>query len=311
MRLNLRLIECFRAVMTAGTVTAAAEMLHTSQPAVSRAIQQLEAAVGLQLFDRVKGRLVPTAPALALFEEVGKTFLGLDHLSRVAAGLKSFPQGSVSIVCAPAFSQGFIADAAQRFLAQHGAVSLSIETQPSPTIAEWLAGQRFDLGLAAYPLTPPGTTARLFAEPDEVCVLPAGHALASRDVVTPADLGGSDFVFLGGNDPYRYRLDQVFEAAGVTRRLVVETRNSATACALVERGAGIAIVNPFTAVDCAGRGLAVRRFAASLPFTAMLVRARLRPSSPLVDRFVAALEATRDDYLARAAHLTGAHIGNA
>lgn len=311
MRLNVRLIECFRAVMTSGTVTAAAEMLHTSQPAVSRAIQQLETAVGLKLFDRVKGRLVPTAPALALFEEVGKTFLGLDHLSRVAANLKSFPQGSVSIVCAPAFSQGFIADAASRFLAQHGAVSLSIETQPSPTIAEWLTGQRFDLGLVAYALAPPGTTASLFAEPDEVCVLPPGHALAGRDVVTPADLAGSDFVFLGGNDPYRYRLDAVFEAAGIARRLVVETRNSATACALIERGAGIGIVNPFTAVEFAERGLVVRRFAASLPFTSTLVRAKLRPSSPVVDRFVAALEATRDDYLQRAARLTGSHIRSA
>jgi DNA-binding transcriptional LysR family regulator len=100
--------------MTVGTVTAAADMLNTSQPAVSRSIQQMEVAIGLKLFRRDKGRLLPTAQALALHDEVKKSFLGLENICRAAANLRSFQSGSVSIVCAPAFSQGFIADVASR-----------------------------------------------------------------------------------------------------------------------------------------------------------------------------------------------------
>lgn len=297
MRLNVRMVECFRTVMTVGTVTAAAELLNTSQPAISRSIQALEAALGLKLFDRVKSRLVPTAHAVALFEEVQKTFKGLDHLARVAHNLKSFQSGNISIVCAPAFSHGFIAEVASRFVAKHQDVSLTIETQMSWTIAEWLNAQRFDLGLAAYPLSLAGAVSTTFAEPDEVCVLPAGHPLGRSERIELPDFASASFVFLGGSDPYRYRLDALFSAANIPRRMVIETPNSATACEMVLRGAGLAIVNPFSALSFVDRGLVMRPLAASLPFTTTLLRARHRPTSPLVDLFVEELNCVRDDQL--------------
>lgn len=297
MRLNVRLVECFHAVMTVGTVTAAATMLNTSQPAVSRSIQQLEAATGLTLFQREKGRLIPTAHALALYEEVKKSFIGLGQLARVAANLRGFQSGSVSVVCAPVFSYGFVADAAGRFLEKFSSVSLSIDTQPSPTIGEWMAAQRFDIGIARYQSPPGSVSASAFAEPDEVCVMPKDHPLASRKALEPGDLRGSRFIFLGDKDPYRLRLDNVFSRADVERSLVVETPHSASACSMVVKGAGIAIVNPFTAVDFLPYGLVMRRFSPALPFSTMLLRARHRPPSPLVDLFVKELFATRDRYL--------------
>ena len=300
MRLNPRQVECFQAIMTVGTVTAAADMLNTSQPAVSRSIQQLEAAIGLKLFERAKGRLLPTAQALALYDEVKKSFHGLESIRRVAANLRSFQSGNVSIVCAPAFSQGFIADVASRFVEKYRSVSLTIETEMSPTIAEWVSAQRFDLGLAAYVIEPAATEVELFADPAEVCVFPAYHPLADRHVIYPQDLKGTRFIFLGGNDPYRYRLDKVFERAGVKRDLMIETRNSSTACAMVLKGGGVAIVNPFTAIDYLESGLVLRRFSESLPFTTTLLRAKLRPTSPLVDLFVGQLHETRDRFLASA-----------
>ncbi|EJB07041.1 transcriptional regulator [Rhizobium leguminosarum bv. trifolii WSM597] len=298
MRLNVRLIECFHAIMTVGTVTAAADMLNTSQPAVSRSIQQLEAALGLKLFDRDKGRLLPTSQAFSLFEEVKKTFLGLEHIARVASNLKSYQSGSISIVCSPAFSNGFISEVATRFIETHKNVSLTVETHLAPTIAELMSAQRFDLGLAAYSLFPAATDTEVFAEPDEVCILPPNHPMTKSRVITPQCLAGSRFIFLGGSDPYRFRLDKVFETAGVERDLVIETRNTATVCAMVLRGAGVAIVNRFTAVDYLDAGLTMRRFSASLPFTSTLLRAKLRPTSPLVDLFIRELYRVRDHYLA-------------
>ncbi|AXC50759.1 LysR family transcriptional regulator [Paracoccus suum] len=301
MRLNARLVECFNAVMTVGTVTAAATMLNTSQPAVSRSIKQLESATGLKLFQREKGRLIPTAHALAFFEEVKKSFSGLDQLGRVAASLRGHQSGSVSIVCAPVFSYGFVADAASRFLDKYEAVSLSVDTQSSPTIGEWMAAQRFDIAVARYHSPPGSVIATPFSEPEEVCVLPPYHPLAARKLLTAKDLQGSRFVFLGNKDPYRFRLDTVFDRAGIDRDLVVETPHSASACSMVLKGAGIAIVNPFTAVDFLPHGLIMRRFANSLPFTTTLLRARHRPASPLVDLFIKELYLTRDRYLEIAA----------
>ena len=297
MKLNTRLVECFRAVMTVGTVTAAADMLNTSQPAVSRSIQQLESALGLKLFERDKGRLIPTVQALSFFEEVEKSFIGLEHLVRVAANLRSYQSGSVSVVCSAAFANGFISRAAAGFAEHHRSLSLTVETQLASTIAELVSTQRFDLGLAAYWVAPPGADAELFCDADEVCILPSGHPLAASPVVTPEDLRGTRFVFLSGNDPYRIRLDKVFEGAGVERNLVIETRNTSTACLLVQQGAGVSVVNRLTAVEYLASGLMMRRFSASLPFTTTLLRARFRAPSPVVDLFVRELYAVRDDHL--------------
>ena len=60
MKLSHRQIDFFRAVMGTGHVTRAAELLHTSQPTVSRELARLEQVLGFALFERIKGRLRPT-----------------------------------------------------------------------------------------------------------------------------------------------------------------------------------------------------------------------------------------------------------
>ncbi len=73
---NLRHIEIFHAVMTTGNLTEAARMLHTSQPTVSRELARFEKVLGLQLFERTRGRLQPTVQGLRLFEEVQRSRYG-------------------------------------------------------------------------------------------------------------------------------------------------------------------------------------------------------------------------------------------
>ncbi|MEJ6783986.1 LysR family transcriptional regulator [Aminobacter sp. Piv2-1] len=300
MRLTFKMVECFKTVMAVGTVTAAAEVLCTSQPAVSRSINQLETVVGIRLFDRVKGRLVPTAHAHALLADVDKAFRGLDYLERAGASLKSFQNGNISVVCAPAFSHGFIADVAASFLSKHNDVSLTIDTQMSWSISELIDEQKFDLGIAAYEVTSHGATCEPFCAPREVCVMSSDHPMANRSIIDPGDLEGVSSIFLSDRDPYRRRLDRVFEAAGIRRHLVIETPNTSTACAMAARGCGIAVVNPLTALDYIEQGLAMRRFSAGESFHSTLLRAKHRPTSPLIEMFVAELKSARDNGLARA-----------
>jgi DNA-binding transcriptional LysR family regulator len=67
-RLNFRQIEAFRAVMLTGTTIAAANMLNTTQPSISRALGQMQAAAKLKLFELDRSRLRPTPEAVKLFE---------------------------------------------------------------------------------------------------------------------------------------------------------------------------------------------------------------------------------------------------
>src|SRR5262245_21177406 len=68
--LNHRQVEAFRAVMLTGGVTTAAQLMNVTQPAVSRLIRDLQESLKLPLFERRGTRLLPTAEALSLYQEV-------------------------------------------------------------------------------------------------------------------------------------------------------------------------------------------------------------------------------------------------
>ncbi|VTM59094.1 transcriptional activator protein LysR [Klebsiella pneumoniae] len=64
--------------------------------------------LGLQLFERTRGRLQPTVQGLRLFEEVQRSWYGLDRIVSAAESLREFRQGELSIACLPVFSQSFL-----------------------------------------------------------------------------------------------------------------------------------------------------------------------------------------------------------
>ncbi|WP_437889850.1 LysR family transcriptional regulator [Phytobacter sp. V91] len=288
---NLRHIEIFHAVMTAGNLTEAAQLLHTSQPTVSRELARFEKVLGLTLFERTRGRLHPTVQGLRLFEEVQRSWYGLDRIVSAADSLREFRQGELSIACLPVFSQSFLPLLLQPFLAKYPEVSLSIVPQESPLLEEWLSAQRHDLGITETVSSPAGTERTPLLTFNEVCVLPPHHPLASKAVLTPADFQGENYISLSRTDSYRQLLDALFSEHQVKRRMVLETHSAASVCAMVRAGVGISVVNPLTALDYAASGVVVRRFSIEVPFTVSLIRPLHRPASALVQEFSRHLQA--------------------
>lgn len=283
--ISLRHIEIFHAVVTTGNLTEAASLLQTSQPTVSRELARFEKLTGLQLFERVRGRLQPTVQGLRLFEEVQRSWYGLDRIISAAEGLRQFRQGELSIACLPVFSQSLLPLLCQPFMQQFPDVSLNIIPQESPLLEEWLSAQRYDLGLTETTHTPAGTERSALFTQNEVCVLPQHHPLAQRNCLTPQDFAGENFISLSHTDSYRQLLDHLFNEQEVQRRMVMETHSAASVCAMVRAGVGVSIVNPLTALDYADRGIVMRRFSVEVPFTVSLIRPRHRPASALVDAF--------------------------
>lgn len=287
--LTHRHIEVFRAVMTTGSVTGAAGLLHSSQPTVSRELARMEQLLGYELFERQQGRLRATARALALFDEVERSYQGLHRVTERAAQLGRAEQTRLAVLCLPALSHALLPGACAAFLQHHPAAELSITPQESPLLEEWMTAQRFDLGLSEQAQAAAGTRLEPLWQGDEVCVLPAGHGLLAKTVLAPSDFEGQGFVSLSTEDPYRLQLDEIFAAAGVRRRLSIETHSAAAVCAMVQAGLGLAIVNPLTALACAGPGLQLRRFAVSVPFRVSALLPQYRPAQPMVQALLACL----------------------
>ncbi len=289
MKLSHRQIEFFRAVMATGHVTRAAELLHTSQPTVSRELARLEQLLGFALFERVKGRLKPTVRALALMEEVEQSFVGLERISATALSLRAYAHGRLQLACLPALSHALLPDAIRRFTLRQPDAEVGLTPVESPRLEAALSEQRFDLGLSERHQAPTACTMATLLVADEVAVLPAGHGLAGKPVLTPADFAGQPFISFALADPYRQQVDALFAQAGVHRVLRLETPSAVSVCALVRQGLGLAIVNPLTALELAGQGMVVRPLSVSIPFHVALVRPRWRAENPLRADFEAAL----------------------
>ena len=135
-RITHRHIEVFRAVMTTGSATGAADLLHSSQPTVSRELARLESLLGYALFERVQGRLRPNVRALALWDEVQRSWQGLERVVDRAVALGRSGAVQLSVLCLPALAHALLPAAAARLMQSRPEARLSVTPQESPLLEE-------------------------------------------------------------------------------------------------------------------------------------------------------------------------------
>lgn len=287
--MNFRHLEVFRAVMISGSASRAAELLQITQPAVSRALSDLEASLGFNLYDRVRGRLVPTPEGQLFFRDVNTSFVGLDRLRASAAQIRDFGSGSLRIASHAALGSALVPRAIASFRAKHPKIAITLQTPSSTAVRDLVVHQQFDVGLAADEVDLSGVDHRVFGNFRALCAMPPGHPLAQEPVIRPEHLQGVPFIALAPEDRARGRLAKILEAAEVHPEIVVETPSSSTVCALVLEGAGIGLINPCSAHGFSERGVIFRPFEPEVLFRSYLL---FRPDAQRarhVNAFVAEL----------------------
>ena len=289
MQLNLRQLEAFKAVMETGTAIHAAEILNVSQPAVSKLIANFERAVGFEVFDRAHGRLAPTPEAVMLYNVVEHAFASVARIEQSAVDIRERRDGRLTVGVMPALSAGFAQRVATAFLARRPQVSLTLHGRSSQKIIESLAGQQLDLGIFAAGFDHPGVSTDFQFRIAAVCILPRGHRLANKAHIEPADLEGESFISLTMLDRIRSRVDHPFEAAGIRRSIRIDTPMAASACAFVAQGAGVSIVDPFSAMEADDRQVAVKPFVPAIHFDMEVAYPSRSRRSQLVLAFADAL----------------------
>ncbi|KWW39205.1 DNA-binding transcriptional LysR family regulator [Cupriavidus metallidurans] len=244
---SFREIEVFRAVMLSGTTTAAAAMLHTTQPSVSRVLAQMQTGTDLKLFDMEKGRLRPTPEAQRLFETVQGHFQGLARIGQEVHLLRRSGTGLLRLGCTPTLGLGPMPGIVARFIERHPDVSVDLQTVGSHQLGEGLLHGRFDLVLATGRLDHPQFDIRVMHRSPAVCVMHPGHVMASRRRIRAADLSGQRLLTLNADDELSVALWQALQEAGAEPAATLQTTYSSTICRLAAEGAGIGIVNPYAA----------------------------------------------------------------
>lgn len=291
--MNLRQIETFAAVMRCGTASRAAESLGVTQPAVSRTIAELERSVGFPLFARIRNRLVPTPEARLLYQDVEAAFQGIDTIRASAARIRDQGSGELRVASLSALGGSLVPRAIGRFRRQHPEVRVTLMVLSSREVRDLVASGQFDIGLAADEIDTTGVTHQTFLTRDALCAIPAGHPLADRPVVTPADLHGVPFVAYVPEDRARQRLDALLAVEKVVPEVVVETIYASTLHALVAEGVGVGLVSPAAVDGLDPSRVVLRPFAPAVQIRSLLILPSDRPKSGIVRDFIDALMAAR------------------
>ncbi|MGB3256903.1 MAG: LysR family transcriptional regulator [Ornithinimicrobium sp.] len=237
--MELRTVRYFVAVADAGSVTAAAKLVHITQPSLSRQLHQLEHELGLTLFAQINGRLALTAAGRTFLPTARALTLAADATKSAAADIGAGRLQSISIV-APAVT---LIDVVSPFIATFG------PEDPMPSVSELHAGQGYgalergaDLVLGALPPSADLAHSWVAQLPIYAYVRPQ-DPWARHDTLPLEDLAEEDLLLLTPDAHIRWILDAAMASAALSYRSVKEFSSSQVAQAVAASGRGIAVVS--------------------------------------------------------------------
>ncbi len=293
-----RQLEVLYAIMSSASLTEAARVLGTSQPAVSATLKQMEEEMSLRLFHRLGGRLVATPEAELLFPEVERLFRHLQAVRRMTKGIKEGVFDFLSVIATPTPADTIVPRTFLRLRERRPAIRLRLETASARVVSDSVARREFDLGVIYGPSPDTGCTAEILGQTFISCAMRKDHPRARRSRITAADLAGESVVTFPRGAPIRDRIDAACREAGVELTTIAEVTYSRTACVIAQGGGSIAVIDPLIASTSAFPGLVIRPFTPAVPIELLLLSPASRPGSRLIDEVRRDLQGTCDELLA-------------
>ncbi len=283
--INHRQVEAFHVVMLTGSMTTAGGLLGISQPAVSRLIREFEGKIGFSLFKRHGSNIKPTPEAVVLHREVDQSMRALSRIESAAQGIVQLKSDTLRIAATPGISSVYMGRALRLLERNYPEVTVSISTGTSSAVVDRLRTHRFDLGIAFFPSEVQGLEVEPLDPVEAICVLPQGHRLGDQDEVRVEDLAGVALVCQEKETQTQYKVLSVFRAASIEPMVRVEANFTPMIYKLVESGAGVAIVEPVTALEMKDRAVDVKPFRPKITFEPGIAFPRHRPQSKVARAF--------------------------
>lgn len=281
--MRLRYIEIFHAVMQAGTVKGAAQLLHITQPAATRLLQQAEQHAGVLLFRRARGRLVPTSEGRQLYPEVEQLYVRLESVRRLVASLGTASTHPVRVLSVPGLALDWLPQALASWSTRHPRMSASLRTLHSRQIAESLVLREGDVGFVFEAPTHPALHTETIATGRVVCV---GEGIGDKPVPL-AQLASRDIVDLDPSDPLGRLVYSALRAQSIEPKARMLAHSYHAAIELAAAGFGWALVDSFTAAYASRHpALSVAPLAPTIEVAVYAIRSRDAPSIAAAERLI-------------------------
>lgn len=289
--MDFKLLEAFHTVVTNSSITKAAEILGVTQPAVSAQVARLEASLGFSLFARNGGRLNLTNEGRQFHAQVVHALDMFQRLDRVAETIRDGESGTLVIASHPSASISLIPPLMARFRKDYPETRIRMINRTSEEVRSFFPAASIDIGIAELPTDIAGVDVRKY-KLDCVAILPKGHPLAEKAVVTPTDLSGEPFLAMPSERSISHRIREAFSVEGATFNSIGEVDFFSSICAMVAEGGGVSIVDSWSARMFGKMGLEIRPFEPTITYEIGVITSSEWPLSRLAQAFLSLIDST-------------------
>lgn len=245
--MNIKALRAFRATLSEGSLARAAELLHLSQPAVSRLVSGLEGHLRLTLFDRSGRNLTPTPEGLAFYREAGRILDNLDEIPSIASDIRAGRTETLRIVTMPRIAHALVVPPVAEFIDQNPEINVSLDVRARREASKWLAGSQYDVGIGALPVSHPDIRTEVLVRVRAQAVIPRSLPIADKAVVSAEDLAPYLIIRLMRGLLLREQVDDFFGSAGISPARHLDVASSQIACSLAATGVGVTIADELVA----------------------------------------------------------------
>ena len=294
-KINPRQVEAFHKVILTGSITAAANMMNITQPAVSRLIRDFEYAVDLKLFDRDGRGLIPRDDAIKLYREVERLYLGLEHISRIAEEIRHSKGSVLRIGTVAALSALCVEHILPPLIETIDDISLFLDIESTTHITDVVTSNQYDVGFIFGKPDVKGLEAEMLARANAVAVMSPRHPLAKKDVVTATDLTHYRPIIPGRKTPLREQLDHVMSRQDLYMNNPIETSLN-NCCIMAGNNLGVGVVDFITARSHKS-DLVIKPFTPDISIAYLAVFPPQIPKSRLVEQITLEMKILIEGYL--------------
>lgn len=290
--LKLSKLEVFAVVVEEGSFSAAAQRLHLSQPAVSRHMQELEDALGISLFKRLRRGVALTRGGEILHDYTERILWLVREAEGALTDVRQLAVGQVRMGATPGVSVYLMPAWTRSFTKAYPNLTVSMSTGTTSGVIDNLLTGRIDLGIVEGELDELQHRERLesvaLQEIELVLVVGQGHAWWNYDLIDAKALHNQPFITRQPGSRTRVWIDGILSARGIEPHLVAEFDNPEAIKEAVMGGMGVTILPTYAVARERKAG-----FLRALPIADLHLERQLkllydvaRPFSPMTRAFL-------------------------
>lgn len=241
--MNFDRLHIFHTVAELQSFTRAAERLHLTQPGVSKHVRELEAELGMKLFDRLGKRVALTQAGEILFSAAGRAFRVLADARAKMADVQVLEGGRLTVGVSVTIGTYILPEVLGRFRRAYPSVEVVADVTLSGRVVRNVLGNTVDVGLVGHPAEDVRLVSEPFMRDDLMLILPPGHRWAERDRVSCPELRDEPFILAKPGSGTRAVLESRLRDLGCELTRTMEFGNTEGVKKAVEAGLGVAVLS--------------------------------------------------------------------